>query len=140
MEELTSDRIRGQPFRNIKNKIDRIRVNNGNQSALSQLSSLSAATANNLAVRPFARTSFGQALMEKQVQHHKLNFNYGTDSALGPSHSSVERMRQKESEARKLAKTAASQGNKLYHGHNTMNTSFYSAERKIEQQAQITMN
>ena len=94
MSELTSDRITKQPFRNIQSKIDRIRVNNGGQSALSNLSSMSAQTANNMAVRPFARTSFGQALMEEHVQHHKLNFNYGADSHLVPSNSSVERMRQ----------------------------------------------
>lgn len=58
ISELTQDRIRRQPFSNMKAKIDRIRINTGG-SALSSGTS-SATTVNHLAVRPFARTALGK--------------------------------------------------------------------------------
>lgn len=44
-----------------------------------------ATTANFMAVKPFARSSYGHKLMEDKVQHHKLTFNHGIDSGLAPA-------------------------------------------------------
>ena len=72
-------------------KIDRIRINKGG-SALASMSS-SAAAANNMAPQPFGRSSYGAKMMEHNIKHHKLTFNYGADSGLAPSENSIEIMR-----------------------------------------------
>ena len=96
--ELTEERIKSQPFTNIKSKIDRVRVNLGGSALSSGTSSANAAL--NLAVRPFARSAFGHQMMEEQTQHHKLNFNYGKDAKLGPSEKSINLMRRQEAQMR----------------------------------------
>lgn len=83
IQELTHDRIKRQPFHGIKSKIDRVRINKGG-SALANMSN-AATTANFMAVKPFARSSYGHKLMEDKVQHHKLTFNHGIDSGLAPA-------------------------------------------------------
>ena len=38
---------------------------------------------NLLAVQPFSRTTYGNALMEGLINQHKLNFDYKKDSLIG---------------------------------------------------------
>ena len=50
------------------------------------------------------------------MKHHKINFNYEKNAKLGPSEKSIELMRMKEAQMRKVAKDRAKLGNNVYNG------------------------
>ena len=118
--DLTTERILKQPFPQMKRKIDRIRINQGNISnAGSTLSASQATTSAMMTTLPFSRTGMGSQLKENLVHHHKLVFDYGSESANAPSDKALASLREKEEQSRVEGHKRLQQSQLVYNGCST---------------------
>ena len=78
------------PMPPLKSKYDRIRIQKGG----SALTKKAAIATDLMAPQPFSRTGQGHQLMDGIINQHKLNFDYGSKSPLGPSETAVISLRQ----------------------------------------------
>lgn len=89
----SSVRLAKHPGMNpIRQNTDRIKIHKVG----SALSHKVSPVVSHMAVQPFSRTGYGHALMDNIIRSHKLNFDYASDSRLGPSDDAMKQLREKE--------------------------------------------